>query len=749
MSIVSDFLGLNFWLFVGIEITIFLSIFILSARLFRKKLYISMLCNFEGTQYCKKELEYKTGCGFNLSHVVKCYKLAAKLYKKKIKRQELYSFEKEIFANCKRLILECKNLSPVIKREYAGELYCCGIPKSIIECTDKIKKNQKADKQSLDYKIARLILISGFYYVSCFGQSIKSEKLKAVTRNFYNVLNKRPDISSIKLISANGKKMHLGFSGTHLLLDEFGNFALSKDGVLVIEFSKLNLAKVFRLKIDRAFYSDKCCGYYQNLQNFLKISFDIDGNLIAIFCKDSKYKIFQGRIFDDKIKFSQKRDFLHSSLMPGNFQNTIGGKLAELVYNSALLDCGIRGACVYSVLDGHLKAFKYEYLFKNMKLVTLFVEKKDKFNVLKIIKSIKLFNRFNFEYYIIVVSSAPVFCADENFKPDELSDTQSEFLKRHSVLIYQNKKTKLNLNFTDKILQDKVWQNRPFFSTDNFRLNELIKILYGFRFFESNKTLDFCLRKISEMNHKNYKENFENLIFLFRGQTLDGAFCSELNAGLYNFSCNFGTIGVLLYLISFINFYSDKTILEEVSFYAEFKNYKLTASKTKDTVLFHVFSAVQNLLNSEKNASENLKIFVLKLVVPVLEQKLRAQVLSYINCFEKDFKKDKFSNLYNSDFSGFQKAVLNLSVLQEEEKFLQSCILKMNLINKLLGISFNKNMVRIRPNVFDIKDFNLKIGKTNFEIGNFGYFGAEIRQRKYCNVSFISLDALECKISLG
>jgi len=749
MNILKDFSALDFLLFIGFEILIFLAVFILSARLFKKRFYISMLCNFEDAKKSgKKDLEYKTGYGFNLACAISCFENAAKFYKRKIKKLELLCFEKEILLNCKSLILECKNLKPLIKKEYDGKLFHYNIPKNIIECADKIRKNQKLDKQSLDYKVSRIILIAGYYYVSKYAQSLNGEKLKAVIRNFYSIFGKQPKITNLKIINGAEKILHLGFEKTHLLIDAFGNFAFSKDNACVIEFSKLNFLKIFKLKIDKVFYSDKCCSYYDKEQNFLKIFLDIDGNLVVILCKNANYKIYQAKISGEKLKFLNKRNFLHSSLMSGNFQNVMGGSITSLIHNNSLLDCGMMGACALNVLKGQFKAFKYEYLFKNIKLVTLFLEKKDFVYTLKILKNIKLFNKFNFEYFVIAISSEPVFCADENFKPDELSDAQLEFLKTRSVLVYQNKKIKSNLKFIDKISKDLVWQNSPFFATDNFRLNELIKILYGFTFKKTDSTINFCFQKICEMNHKNFKENLQNLIFLFRGQTLDGAFFSNFNSGFYNYSDSFGTIGVLLYLVSFINFYGDKTILEEVSFYAEFENFKLTASKTKDTVLFHIFSAVQNLLNfNENEKSEDLKIFVFKLLVPILEQKLRTQVLNYINNFERENKKDRFSSLYNLDFSDFKKAVLNLAAISEEEKFLQSCILKMNLTNKILGLNFNKNMIRIRPALSGI-NFNLKIDKTNFEIGNFGFSGVEIKERKYLNVSYISLDTIDCKISL-
>jgi len=743
---------LNFWLFfAGFEIIVFLAIFILLSAVFKKKFYISALCNFERIKTkVKKELDYKKGYRFNLKSAIICFKKAVKFYRRKVCKEKLLCFEKEIFINCKSLIVECKNLNSVLKREYRGELFYDNVPKRIIECAEKIQRGLTLDKKDLDYKAARLILISGFYYVSENLNLINNERLKLIIKNFYDIFDRQPQILSNNLYRAGNKKMHFGVNGAHLILDEFGNFAYSKNETCVCNFAKFNLIVPLKFKTDKIFYSDKFCSYYDYKQNFIKICLDTDGNIVIILCKNSKYKIFSVKIFGGKIKFFRKKNFLHSALLGENFSNLISGLMSTLIYNNDTSDCGIIGICLYNAFKGQIKSFKYEQLFKNVKLITLFVENDSFSKVLKIIKNIKIFNKFNFEYYIIAISDRPVLCADENFSRSSLQKTQVEFLKKRSALIYENQKIKINLKPQKKISLKNFWQNSPFFAIDNFSLNGLIEILYGFKFTCGDKIVNFCLQKICELNYENYEQNFENLVSLFKKQTLDGRFPSNENFDFYDFKDNLGTAGVLLYLINFINFYNDKSILDEVTFYNDFENFKLKISKTRDTLRSHVFCAVENLINTNENIKvENFKVFVFKSLLPILEPKLKTRVLNYINGFEKDNPKNIFAVLYNAGFAEFKKAVLNLVNLDDENKFIHSCILKMNLVNKILGISFNKNMVKLKPDLRDIGDINLRIEKTNFEIGSFGFFGVEIKQRRYMNINYISLEISDCKISLG
>lgn len=800
--------------FIIFEILIFSFIYLVCSNVFKKNnVNILSFCDFEGNKKKNKIRKYKTYTGYNFSiaNVEKILAKAYSHYKNLIKKNvRLYSFEKELLKNSLILKDELKAISGQLKK-FDGQKFFSGVPLTVIESVEIINCNlESVDKNSLDYKIARLIVLSGYYYISlAFSGKLVlknnfinyrkeenddiEEYQKLLIKKFYRVLGLKSvpheqENSNYKY-RGEGRKNYLFTNSADLIADEFGNFGYCKNDECLCGFGKFNFIKHFSFKIKSVFYTDKFCIYENENGNKIKICLDIYDNIILILNFSGRDKIFLVKILNSGIKFLPKENFLHSSLVLENQADIMPYRLSSLIYNNTVLDTGIKGSCFNNAFKGSLKALKYHQLFENVKIATIIARNKTNLEVEKILKYIKIFNKFGLGYHIVVVSDFFIKQADECFKPGELDDKKILFLKKYSTLFFDGKKYNFKINFINKVKRDAVINTAPFFTVKNLRLKQLFEILYTIPLKTNDSVFNYCLLNISNMSGVNYLQHKQNILELYKMQTLEGLIPNNFKDGFVNFESPDALLSALYYLLSFISKYNERDILKEKICYSTFisGNYTLEKSKISDPLEYHLLIGLQYLINctgAENLKTELFKLFILKKVTSLInDSKIKKNIFSYVSNLTKKIEADlvdssdktfealfdyinsnikktqhkeglgKILNVFSSNsFKDFENAVVSAAHINDEgEKFVSVFLLKQYLTENLLGIRFNKNLVSFNaalPKELDM--LNIEINSAKFLIGYFGYSGVEINNRKYYNYNYLSLDSKEESIvSIG
>ena len=762
----------------------------------KKFLNILSFCDFEGEKKKNKLRVYKTYKGYNfyIDNIEKIIKMASRYYRGMIKKNEkLFSFEMEFVKNTAVYIDECKTLKKKLKI-FSGTEFFCGVPLSVIKTVEDIHSNIDYNKDTIEYKVARLIVIASFYYVSLnfSGRLIsknnerinyritsdnnlkKIEKLQI--KKFYKLTDNYEFSKNKYLFNGQCRKNCLHAGETDFIADDEGNFCYYKNGRLVCGFAKFNFIKPLNFKIQKVTFTDKFCIYQNEKNRIVKICLDLNGNIILIVSYEKREKIYQVKILKDSLKFVPKTEFLHSCLAFENSSKIVPYRLSCLLFNNNKFDMGIRGNCLNAAFKGALRALKYAQLFKNVKIITLTMKNAKDFEALKILKYVKLFNKFSCGYYVIVLSNDFIKDADECFMLNELSDKQILFLKRSSVLFFDGKKYKFNLNKVNKTDEENFTKVTPFFNIKSTRLKELCDILYSVKLKTDDTIFKFTVLNICEMSRANYLCNRHNILRLFKMQTLDGCLPTNSKNGFVNFDGNMGTLSALYYLYSFINKYNDKNILKEPLRYSVFlqNNFQLETGKISDTLEYHMLIAVQYLINEncDNREIDLFKLFILKKMTSLIDDiKVKNKVFSYIakltNTIESEIlnkepclqaffnlitlkvdNKPKsglskiFSLFDSNNFKDFETSILSLNHIDsEEEKFLSTFLLKQYLTENILGIKFNKNLVSFNPNLpRELDMLEIEMCSSKFIIGFFGFLGIEVNSRKYYNYNYISLD---------